>query len=120
MFLSESNTLVNELKFITNSRKVGLQTIAVENYKEVDKINTCHILYVAEEQNGDFANVVRKLIGSNTLLISNGDGFAKRGACINFIPSQDKVKFEINLVNAKKYNLKVSDKLHVLAAVVIE
>ena len=74
--ISKYNTLVNEMKFITNSRKVRLQAIAVENYMEVDKINTCHILYVAEEKNGDFANIVRKLIGSNTLLISNGNGGA--------------------------------------------
>jgi len=116
--LGDYPTLVKELKTMALTKKAGLQRIAVENYHSVGAIKNCHILYIDKEKSIHLQRAISKMNGHNTLLITDKVGLAKQGAGINFFASENKQKFELNMANVKKYNLKVSSKLVALAKVV--
>lgn len=54
----------------------------------------------------------------NTLIITEKDGLAKKGSCINFITENGKIRFEINKSRVDNSNLKISNQLMGLAILV--
>ena len=78
-----------------------------------------HIIHTGN-QNGLLAEAVKKIHGKSTLLITEAEGDAKKGAAINFVAKDNKQAFELNKAIAEKCGLVVSSGLKALAAVNIE
>jgi len=78
----------------------------------------CQILFVPESINGkDFQEFVTELsVSKNVLIISESKGFLNNGSAINFLVSENRIKFEINIGSLNKYNLKASSQLLKLAS----
>jgi len=115
--LNANATLLGELNKLKTS---GSQKLVIKNYKSVDEIDKCNILFVPETSNNLLAEVVKKLHGSSTLLVTDSEGDGKKGAAINFIWKDNKQAFELNKANAEKNHLNVSSSLETLAAVNIK
>lgn len=77
----------------------------------------CQILFVPEETKGkDFQEFITELsITKNILIISESKGFLNNGSAINFLVTDNHIKFEINIGCLNKYNLKASSQLLKLA-----
>ena len=60
-------------------------------------------------------DVLKKMKGKNTLIVTEKPGLTKQGAAINFIAENNKQCFELNKINIAKYNLKVSSTLEARA-----
>jgi hypothetical protein len=118
--LNANATLLGELNKLASQKTSGNQKFVIKNYKSVDEIDKCNILFVPETSNNLLTEVVKKLHGSSTLLITDSEGDAKKGAAINFIWKDNKQAFELNKAAAEKYHLNVSSSLKALAAVNIE
>lgn len=115
--LGESS-LINELNKMAETKKVGSQKIVIKKYSSVSAIQRCHMLCIPKESSSSLNEVIKKLYGSSTLIVTDKEGLAKTGSAINFKVEASKQKFELNTANAKKYNLKVSANLSALAIVV--
>jgi hypothetical protein len=111
----ESQSLRNNIESMVSQKKIGLQNGVVKSFDDVSKITDCHILYVAPESSDKINKIIAKLKGKNTLIITEKAGLAKEGAAINFVVIDNKVKFELNELNANKYDLKVSTALAQIA-----
>jgi hypothetical protein len=59
--------------------------------------------------------VISKLQGSNSLIITERKGMINSGSAIDFFMDQDKLRFVMNAGNAAKYNLIVSKSLQDMA-----
>ena len=81
----------------------------------MDGLAKSNILYIAPDVTISLGDVVSKLKGKSTLLVTEKSGYAKQGAAINFVVMENKQKFELNKTNAEKYSLKVSAALENLA-----
>lgn len=111
-----SNTgILTELQNMAKVKKVGEQAIEVRNTTSLDGLAKSHILYIAPDVTISLGDVVSKLKGKSTLLVTEKSGYAKQGAAINFVVMENKQKFELNKTNAEKYSLKVSAALENLA-----
>lgn len=111
-----SNTpMLTELNNMAKAKKVGTQTIEIRNTTSLEGIGKCHILYIAPDVLIPLADIIAKLKGKSTLIVTEKPGFAKQGSAINFIVVESRQKFELNQGNAEKYNLKVSSSLVALA-----
>lgn len=107
-----SNTaLIAELNSMAKTKMVGAQKIEVRNTSVLEGIGNPHILFVCGDQPTPLADIVNRLKGKNTLIVTERPGMARQGAAINFVVVQNKQKFELNKNNAEKYNLKVSTTL---------
>ena len=72
----------------------------------------CHILFVSRSVSAEErAAVVRSLAGKPVLVIGETPGFAARGATANFVYAGDRIRFEINMENARRARLRMDAKL---------
>lgn len=111
--------LVDKLIEVTNNKKVGSQNIVIQSYKNIDEITNCNIIVLGSSNSTPkkLALVLGK-INNTTLIVSNGNNSATKGATINFVIQEGKLKFELNNADATKRQLKISTYLHNLAVIV--
>ncbi len=113
-------TLLTELNKLASQKTSGNQHFVIKNYKSIDEIDKCNILYIPENSNYMLPDAIKKLHNLSTLLITDYDGDAKKGSSINFIWKDNKQAFELNKTNVEKSHLNMSSSLRALAAVNIE
>jgi hypothetical protein len=113
-----NSPVVPELSQMASSKKVGTQPLEIKVFLSVSAITKCHILYVSEDMAGSLKDVINKVKGSSTLIVTEKAGMARQGSAINFIVQENKQKFELNKANAEKYSLSVSSNLTTFAIVV--
>ena len=110
--------LITELQKVAASRKVGTRSIVIKTFTEASEIETCHILFVAEDKCGKLSEAKAKLAGAPTLFVTDKSGMAKKGAGINFFMKDGKLKFELNEKEVESKGLKVGDALKKLATII--
>jgi YfiR/HmsC-like len=114
-----SAPLDQTLREISATRKIAGRTIAVERFASADKVTPCQILFIGRDVSPQQQHAaVEKLKNHHVLIVGESEGFARRGASVNFFVESNKVRFEINLDAAKEEQLKISAKLLALAKIV--
>lgn len=78
------------------------------------------ILFISSSEGNALAEILQSIKGSSMLTVGETQGFAARGGMINFILSDNRVRFEINQKSAQSAGLKISSKLLALATSVWE
>ena len=114
-----TSTFYNDLTALLSTKTVGSQKFEIKSYTNAESVTgICHILFVPAENSGMLPDVVKKMKGKSTLIVTEKPGLAKQGAAINFVVENNKQKFELNKSNIEKYSLKVSSTLTSLAIAV--
>jgi len=113
-----SENMVKTLKAAAGNKKVNGKPIAVKHFKNPAEVAGCHILYVANSSSHQISKVLDSTTDESVLIVSDKPGFAKKGAAINFIEKQGKIKFELNQEVAESRGLKISGSLASLAILV--
>lgn len=78
----------------------------------------CQMAFISASQDKNLEKIVSQARSHGVLVISDNEGYAKRGAMINLYVEDGKVRFEINLSSIEASGLKVSSKLLSLARLV--
>ncbi|GAB4109237.1 MAG: hypothetical protein OHK0057_30510 [Thermoflexibacter sp.] len=104
-------TLYAAVEEMAKNRTVGNQKISVVNVKSAGDADKCHIIYVQRFQNSQFNAIYPKAKSAHVLLITEVEEGGKRGAGINFITIEEKLKFELNKAAIEESGLKVSSEL---------
>ncbi len=98
-----------ELKKLCISRKLKGKPIVVYRFKELKNIEKTQVLYISSESNFEFAQILKKVKGNNTLIITTNCEIEK--SMINFVYNDTKKSFEVNEKNIFDENLTISPKL---------
>jgi len=109
------NEIYNNLVAYVANKRVGSQPIIVKKFDDPQSVTRCHIIFIGDNKVSRLNEVISKLQGSNSLIITERKGMINSGSAIDFFMEQDKLKFVINSINAEKYNLTVSKSLEDLA-----
>ncbi len=92
-------------------KKLNNRDIVIKQFQSVGDIEFSHILFIPKSAKDLLPQILEKVKNSNTLLISEIEGFAQKGAAINFVPSADKLVFEINRAVLDQLGIKASSQL---------
>ena len=111
-----NSSIIEEFNTIAAAKTVGSQKMVVRKFNSAGEITTCHVLFVTDSKMGELEASLGKV--GNTLVITDSDGGAKKGAAINFVIVDNKQKFELKTSNATKKGLKVSPELENIAILV--
>src|ERR1700694_2030302 len=103
--------LVEALNAFTANKTVGSQKIVIKRFSHSEAVYGCHILFIGEEESDYFKKIVARTAGNSTLILSESDGLALRGGCINFIVVSDHLKLEINKNNIEQRHLSIASEL---------
>jgi hypothetical protein len=110
-----NDDLYNSLITYISTKKVGSQPIVIKKFDSPESLTRCHIIFVGNQKVGAFEDVLYRLQGSNSLIITEKKGMINFGSAIDFFMDQNKLKFVINSGNAQKYDLTVSKSLEDMA-----
>lgn len=108
--LNES-PIAEMLTEIAKDNTVKNKKMHITEYDDINEIGFCNILFVSQDYNGSIEEVISKFSNKNVLIITEHIGYGEKGAHINFLISKNKLKFEVNLTEAKKAGLKLSSQL---------
>jgi len=110
-----SNDVFNELKNYTTGKMVGVQSIKVVKFNATAEITKCHILFVSFGKTKELPDILSRLGGGGTLIVSENKGAIEKGATLNFLIVDDKLKFELKTSNATSVGLKIHSNLENMA-----
>lgn len=113
-----ASPMAKELEIIAGKQKVGSQNIMVKTFNSIDEIGNCHILYVPASKSSSLAQIIEKLSGKSVLVVTDKEGLASQGACINYVQDGDRIKYELNKKNIEKRGMVVNSALVTLGIAV--
>jgi hypothetical protein len=110
--------ITDEINKVAATKKAVNQTIEIKKFSALSDISECHILYVSSNNSGELAAALQKTKGRSTLVITEEEGLAVKGAGISFKVINNRQKFEINKGNIEDRKMNVGSALLSLAIVV--
>ncbi len=82
-----------------------------------DRAAKCEVLFISGSQEKKLTEILQRLEGAPVLTIGDTDTYARRGVMINFFIEGNKIRFKINLNQAKRAGLNISSRLLKLAVI---
>ena len=104
-----------DLERTVRDKKVNNRPFVIKELRSPAEATNCHIIFISASEKKRLPEVLSGLSGTNVLTVSETADFTASGGMINFVEENNKIRFQINDVAAKKANLKVSSKLLSLA-----
>ena len=117
MVLGDS-PIVDELKSMSQVKKVGDRAIKVTKINDVSEIRKCNILFIPTAKSPQIAEVLAKIATQSILVITEEQGLGAKGSNVNFVTKDGKLAFELNQGATTKQGLKVSNELSRLAILI--
>lgn len=110
--------LYDELKKNVDDKKVGDQRIRIQKFSVSATSFNCQILFISDDKSRSIKKIVAATAGTSILLVSETEGLAQKGACINFTIVADHLKLEINKNNIEQRKLNIASELLQLGKIV--
>ncbi len=112
-----SSTVTIEFSVYFKNIKVNDQTVELIDITNLSQLPPVDIIFVLESTPWETGEI-KDTAGSNTIIIGDEPMMAEYGAIISFVIRKQKLRFRINLDNAKKNNIKISSYLLEMAEVI--
>jgi hypothetical protein len=93
--LGKSN-LIEPLNKIAEKEKVNGRKIVISELEDLNNLKSNSVLFLTAEEGNRLNAILKRTTEKNILTISNSEGLAYKGVCINFFIVDNKIKFEIN------------------------
>ncbi|HTE33073.1 MAG TPA: YfiR family protein [Chryseolinea sp.] len=108
----------NTLKSWYDGKAKGSKKYVIKKLDSPNDAMGCQVVYVGKSKNRDFDVIKTSVAGKSILTITDGNGMAAKGSCINFKVIDGKLKFELNQAMFTGSNLKVSTQLSSMAILI--
>ena len=102
-----------------NRRMAQGREILVRKDVPLEQLKDCSMVFVSEEHARQLPTVVRLLGSAPVLLVSDGRQAVDQGAHLALLHNDDRVEFDVNLLNLQKSNIRASSQMLKLARVVV-
>lgn len=99
------------LKTFVVNKTVGSQKIIIKTYSSSAEEFDCHILFVCEDESASFKKILTRTTGDPVLLVSEDEGLANKGSCVNFVIVDDRLKLEFNKTQIAQRHLNIATEL---------
>jgi len=110
--------LFDALKKNIAGKMVGKQKIVIAKMSSSASSFPCHILFISEDESGSLKKIISRTSGDPVLLVSETEGLAHKGSCINFVIVSDRLKLEFNTNSMDQRNLSIASDLLQLGKIV--
>jgi hypothetical protein len=114
-----NSDLQADLQDMASSKKeTNGMPITVKKLSSAAEGGNCHIMIVSDKDCDNIDAIAAHTNGKPVLIITDKPGMGGKGAVINFVEQEGKIKFELNQSQAEKRGLKVSGSLTQLAILI--
>jgi hypothetical protein len=108
----------NTLKLWYDGKPKGGKKYLIKKLTSPTEVPGCAVVYLGKGKSGQFDQIKGSISGKPVLTITNNNGIAEKGSCINFKVVEGKLKFEMNQSTFSSANLKVSSQLSSMAILI--
>lgn len=106
-----NDDIVTELNKLANARKINNKTIVVKNVKSPSEAPNANIFYISNSKSGNINEVIAFFTNKPTLIVSDKANLCQKGAGINYIMANGKMKYEVCKRNIVSHSLNIDQKL---------
>ena len=106
------------LEDIYSHQKIKNRRVEIRYLSSIEEIEGCHLLFLSESKKKELPKILSFTGEKPILTIGDTKGFADKGVLINFFHSEDKIRFEINVLAVRDSGLSMSYLLLRLAKIV--
>lgn len=99
----EQSPIVSSLLNMTKNKKME-----IKEYNNLNDLSFCNILFVPYNCTIPIETILSKFSGKPVLIVTEQNGYGKKGAHMNFVMVQNKLKFEVNLKSINKSGIGIS------------
>ena len=110
--------LYDDLKKFLDNKTVYNQKIVVTKLPASASYDNCHIVFISKENSGNLKRIAALTAGDPVLIITEYNGLAHKGSCINFITLNNRLKIEINKTNTDQRSLRIASELLDLSIII--
>lgn len=101
-----------ELEKITSKTSIKNKPVKIAYIKDISECTNCNLVFICASEKSKLPEISNKISTNSILLISDTNGFSKKGVHINFyIDDEGNVLYEINPQALEKANLTVNMQL---------
>lgn len=93
---------------IVATHTVQGRPVNLRRFSHVDQVRDVHVLYIAPSEKARMPMIASTLEGKGILTVADAE---LTGAMVNFVVSNNRVRFDVDLDQAERAGLKVSSKL---------
>ncbi len=97
--------LAEPLAEIARKKKVGDRAIDFRKVGSVAEVGNPHLLVVGTDAVDEIMPRLKELWGGHTLVVTHEEGGARKGASVNFVTRDGRVRFEVNLASLQEASL---------------
>lgn len=115
--IGEDNVF-NTLKQWYDGKPKGSKKYVIKKLSSGADASACQVVYIGKSKSKELETVKSSVNGKSVLTITDGNGLAEKGSCINFKIVDGKLKFELNQSMVSSSNLKVSGQLSSMAILI--
>ena len=94
-----------------SDKKIKNKQIKISYADTFNKETNCRILYISDSRKRNFKEILKLTESDVILTVSDIDGFVRAGGMIEFVRVRNKIKFEINVSQSNKSNIKYRSQL---------
>lgn len=96
----------------------GHKVYVIKKFSNASEVSDCAVIYIDKSKSSEFEAINTKVRGKGTLVVTDRNGLASKGSCINFRTVDDKLRIELNQKAIETANLKVSSALTSMAILI--
>jgi YfiR/HmsC-like len=109
--IAGADDIADELQVATEGRAVNGRPFVIRSVKLAKSLNGIHVLFVGESEAPRLAQWMHALDARPVLVITEFPGALEQGSVINFTTEEQRVRFDISLVFAERYRLRIDSRL---------
>jgi hypothetical protein len=99
-----------------NGKVVNGNTLKISQIDDLAGLAEAHIVYISDNKSGTMEDVVRQTEGKSVMIVAEREGMFRKGAGFSFIVMENNtLKFDINVSELEKRQIRVSKSLSTLA-----
>lgn len=115
----DQSPITKQMQTIANEKKIKNKTVLVKEYNSLDALEDCQILFIPANNTTPIETILARYAGKPVLIVTEQEGYGKKGAHINFLISDNRLRFEVNLKAFSNSGIEVSSQL-LQHAIIIE
>ena len=113
------DVLARELERLSVGRTSGGRPVEVQRVEGPEPPPTVQVVFIGRSGEGRLRRVLQGLRDRPVAVITDSPGALSKGSMINFVLSDNRVRFEVNLRTAESHRLSLSSRLLAVAQAVI-
>jgi hypothetical protein len=116
--ITNNKQIHSTIKSFFSDQSIQNMNVNVEKISKIHRLSGYDLIFITDGHSGNIKKILSGLKEDSVLIITESEGYGEKGAHINFIMDDNKLRYEINETQIDNSGFYVSSKLYVYATII--